>query len=346
MEVKLSICIATYNRARFLAQTLDNILPQLNEQCEVVVSDNASTDDTAQVVSEYAARWNNVRYRKQETNVGLDRNFDAAVEHARGEYCWLFADDDLLKADAVATILAALRPNLSLVLANWETRNISLSEVLSPGRFPGLEADRLYTPDQLDQLFQHIGSMIFIGCIIIRRELWMHRDRARYYGTLLLHLGVLFQAPMPGDTLIIARPLIINRHGNSRTFLAELFEVFARKLPAIVSTMAISDPVKNRYLDSVMNAATLIYYRALNMYSLHEYRRWIRPHTHCWRRRCVALLIAAVPGVISNAGMLFFFRHFSRDPLRKVKMVWLSQSGFHFHTWHLYKRNGASPRVG
>src|SRR5438132_1164874 len=93
---KLSFCIATRNRAVLIGATLESILNQVTSQCEVVVVDGASTDDTESVVGGFVERYENVRYFKLEKNGGLDRDFDRAVELARGEYCWLLPDDDFL----------------------------------------------------------------------------------------------------------------------------------------------------------------------------------------------------------------------------------------------------------
>src|SRR5262245_45616795 len=105
---KLSFCIATYNRAAFLKDALEAIVTQATDDCEIVISDNASTDDTEEVVSGFKNRCAFLRYFKQDKNVGPDRNFDNAVALARGEFCWLMADDDMLKPGAVARILGEL----------------------------------------------------------------------------------------------------------------------------------------------------------------------------------------------------------------------------------------------
>ena len=46
----------------------------------------------------------------------------------------------------------------------------------------------------------------FIGGIIIQRQLWRARDKASYFGSYFIHVGVVFQQPLPGDTLVIAEP--------------------------------------------------------------------------------------------------------------------------------------------
>ena len=107
----LSICIPTYNRAAFLKELLPSILHQLAElasgEVELIVSDNASTDGT----SEYLRLIDNARLRwwTNDENIGGDRNFLKCVEEARGEYVWLFGDDDVLPKDSVARVLDFLR---------------------------------------------------------------------------------------------------------------------------------------------------------------------------------------------------------------------------------------------
>ena len=108
----LSICIPTYNRLPFLKELLPAILGQVDSgraevEVEVVVSDNASTDDTA----DYLRSLSNpcLRWWTNETNIGGDRNFLKCVAEARGEYVWLFGDDDIMPAGAVGMVLYFLR---------------------------------------------------------------------------------------------------------------------------------------------------------------------------------------------------------------------------------------------
>jgi len=106
--MKLSICIPTYNRVRYLTELLPTIISQADvEGVEVVVSDNASTDDTA----EYLCTINHPCFRwwTNETNIGGDRNFLKCIAEARGEYVWLFGDDDIMPAGAVKKVTDFLR---------------------------------------------------------------------------------------------------------------------------------------------------------------------------------------------------------------------------------------------
>ena len=94
--VRLSVCIATLNRAPLLERMLDSIVSQAGEEVEVVVVDGASTDDTPRVVADVQRRFPRLRCLRLAEKGGVDRDYDRTVELASGEYCWLLSDDDIL----------------------------------------------------------------------------------------------------------------------------------------------------------------------------------------------------------------------------------------------------------
>lgn len=119
----LSICIPTFNRAALLDVCLASLLPQTEhwpELVEVIVSDNASTDNTPAVLDKYAERFHFRRHRNAE-NIGLLGNITFVPSGlAQGEFAWLLGDDDLLAAGAVDQVLAMLHsePDIDLLALN------------------------------------------------------------------------------------------------------------------------------------------------------------------------------------------------------------------------------------
>ncbi len=105
---RLSICIPTYKRSRLLAELLDSIIGQGISDLEVIVSDDASPDDTAEVAQRYHTRIANFTFIRQPENIGLDRNFLAVVEAATGDYVWLMGDDDRIEPGGARRVLDAL----------------------------------------------------------------------------------------------------------------------------------------------------------------------------------------------------------------------------------------------
>ena len=73
-HLRLSICIATYNRGAFIGETLDCLLPQLSEEVELLVLDGASPDQTQSVVEARMAACPFIRYQREPTNSGVDQD--------------------------------------------------------------------------------------------------------------------------------------------------------------------------------------------------------------------------------------------------------------------------------
>jgi glycosyltransferase involved in cell wall biosynthesis len=114
----VSIGIPVYNGARFIRQALDHLLAQTYTHLELVICDNASTDDTGVICQEYAARDARVRYYRNPTNVGLINNFRLAVERSTGTYfAWAAADDRKLPT-AVEACVRALQAQPAAVMAH------------------------------------------------------------------------------------------------------------------------------------------------------------------------------------------------------------------------------------
>ncbi|MBA2665904.1 MAG: glycosyltransferase [Trueperaceae bacterium] len=103
----VTVGVSTYNRADgYLREALASALAQTYEPLEIVISDNASTDATGDVVAEMADE--RVRYVRLEKNVGANGNFNSCLQLAKGEYFLLLHDDDRIDADMVERCMAAL----------------------------------------------------------------------------------------------------------------------------------------------------------------------------------------------------------------------------------------------
>jgi glycosyltransferase involved in cell wall biosynthesis len=104
----LSICIPTYKRSKPLAELLDSIIAQGLTDIEVVVSDDASPDDTVAVAESYRAKIPNFKFIRQPVNLGLNGNILAVVAAATGDYVWLIGDDDRLEPRGAQRVLDAI----------------------------------------------------------------------------------------------------------------------------------------------------------------------------------------------------------------------------------------------
>lgn len=92
----LTVVIPTYNRSILLSRAIESVLVQTYPHLEVLIADNASTDETEEICRSYVAADARVRYVRRETNIGMARNFTEGMREADGQYCMWLADDDYL----------------------------------------------------------------------------------------------------------------------------------------------------------------------------------------------------------------------------------------------------------
>lgn len=293
---KLSLCIPTFNRSSFLQATLEELTHQATTECEIVIANNASTDSTEQVVFSYKRSFDRIRYWKQDVNVGVDRNFDRAVTLARGEFCWLMGDDDILRPGAVARVLSELRSELSLIIVNMQLRDLSMSKVVRR-RWITIKSDRLYGPDDIDRFFIDMDYTLWnAGNIVVRRSIWLSRNRECYYGSNFIHTGVIFQERLPGRTLVIATPLVNYRLGNNTRWKPNAPEIFLNRWPSLIDSLALSAPAKAQIRSSKpwKQLQLLLGLRSCG-YSLAEYRRWILPRVQSRYEALLPIVVALTP---------------------------------------------------
>jgi|TARA_R110002074_G_scaffold170005_4_gene332038 glycosyltransferase involved in cell wall biosynthesis len=313
MTLKLSICIATYNREEFIGETLDTILSQMDPSVELVIVDGASPDNTAEVMAEYLLRYPEIRYFREKENGGVDGDYDKAVDYAKGEYCWLMTDDDLLKPGAINRVLSTLDEHRDLVIVNAEIRNTDLSEVLEKRQLL-IANDKSYNKNDTEILFSEcMNYLSFIGGVVIRRKFWLERDREPYYGSLFIHVGVIFQAPKIENAYVISDPLILVRYGNGM-WTSRGFEIWSFKWPELVwSFPSFSNEAKDKvcHLERWKRLKTLFYNRAIGAYTNNEFNVFVYPKIS--GISCLsAYFISIFPGVIANIMAVFYFMVFSK----------------------------------
>ncbi|MBC7405105.1 MAG: glycosyltransferase family 2 protein [Cytophaga sp.] len=307
-QPKLSICIATFNRGRFIGETLDSILDQMEPGVEIVVVDGASPDHTSEVMAQYVSQHSEIRYFRELVNSGIDADFDKAVGFARGEYCWLMTDDDLLKPCAITKVLSTLGVENDLIIVNSEVRNVDLSVVFENQRLL-LDVDGVYRASDSDAFFADTaGYLSFIGCVVIRRACWLARNRSDYYGTLFIHVGVIFQHPPIANVKVIAAPLIIIRYGNAM-WTPRSFEIWMFKWPKLIwSFPDFSDVAKRKVCrrEPWRNAKALFHNRALGAYTAIEFRKfWPKD---AGKGECVvAYILSIFPASVANLVMVLYF---------------------------------------
>lgn len=119
---KVTVCIPTYNYGRFVGAAIASVLTQSLQDVEILVSDNASTDNTREVVAELAGKDRRIRYFCNERNLGMVANWNRCLELAGGDYIKFLCADDLLEPGALALLGGLLDRHPGVVLASGARR--------------------------------------------------------------------------------------------------------------------------------------------------------------------------------------------------------------------------------
>ena len=117
----VSICVLTRNRAALLQESLRTVCAQKYSPVEIIISDNASTDQTERVCRELAENDPRVRYLRHPVDLGIYGNHNACVDASRGALLCLFHDDDVYDPAIVGEYVEFLQehPEVGLVCADW-----------------------------------------------------------------------------------------------------------------------------------------------------------------------------------------------------------------------------------
>jgi len=113
---KVSVIVPTYNRALYLKEAIQSILDQEFQDFDIIITDNASSDETESVVAAFAS--NKICYYKNEANIGVVNNHNKALSLATGTYICVFSDDDIMLQDNLAKKVAVLEKHQSVVLVH------------------------------------------------------------------------------------------------------------------------------------------------------------------------------------------------------------------------------------
>lgn len=197
---RLSIGLPVYNGENYLAQSIDALLGQSFDEFELIISDNASTDDTAGICRDYEKKDSRIRYFRQPRNLGLAPNVNFIIGQARGELYKEASHDDLYARDLLERCVNALDENQEVVLAHSWTAIIDGTGMVTKATAYPLSTSSPKASDRFRSLLFDSGGDDDGGVIrteVFRRtamkESYHHSDRT-IIAELALH-GPFYHVP-------------------------------------------------------------------------------------------------------------------------------------------------------
>lgn len=149
---RLSVGLPVYNGEKYIDQSIEALLGQSYEDFELIISDNASTDGTAEICRRYGKQDSRIRYIRQPRNIGLSLNHNFVVQQSRGEYFKWAAADDLYGRDLLKSCVDALDEDAGIVLAHsWEAAIDDVGTVMQARDYP-LATDSPRAPERFKSI--------------------------------------------------------------------------------------------------------------------------------------------------------------------------------------------------
>jgi glycosyltransferase involved in cell wall biosynthesis len=222
----VSVGMPVFNGDPFLRGAIDSMLAQSHTNLELIISDNASTDGTAAIGSEYATRDPRVRYFRQPRNIGAPRNWNFVVTRARGKYIKWASANDYCDTAMLAACVEVLESDQRVVLCYGTTRLVDeISGAVRP-----YDGDLSITEERPSvRLSRLLAEMKLNNAIsgLIRMEVLRRTGLIRPYqgGDLVL----MAELAMAGMFVLLPHPLLYRRIG-ARTFSSHLTDTELRKL--------------------------------------------------------------------------------------------------------------------
>jgi len=113
----VSIGLPVFNEGRFIRQSLESLISQDYKNIEIIISDNASTDNTRKICEEVEREYSNIRYYRFDQNLGAVKNFNYVFECAKGKYFTWASGHDLWSSNYIRQCVKELEENKDAVIA-------------------------------------------------------------------------------------------------------------------------------------------------------------------------------------------------------------------------------------
>jgi len=189
MNELISICIPTYNGAKYLRECLDSALYQTYYNTEILIVDDCSSDDTMAIAQEYASIDDRVRVLQNEKNLGLVGNWLNSIEQATSDWIKFLFQDDVLTPDCIERMYTACQEHQSKIAVCRRNFIIEFNAAPNIRKFfqkDVVKAEQLIEKQQFvsaQELSILINDRLFVNFLGEPTCLLLHRDIFKEYGT-------------------------------------------------------------------------------------------------------------------------------------------------------------------
>lgn len=223
--MKISICYIQYNRIQYLLKSLEILELQVYPNIEIVISDDASTDDTLNQIQILKEKYKYpIIYERSDVNQGFDRNYRKCIELATGEYCIVLGNDDTIVDNyAVQNLVKFIYDN------NFpDIGFINYFEFITPSMIVERAKETIVLGSGVEVALKYYNCFSFVGGLIYKKSTFNKFNSDVHDGSIYaqMHLGM---------TMIIGGSIL-----------------FSIKEPVIGKDIIIDKVVPNSYKDNLI----------------------------------------------------------------------------------------------
>jgi len=197
----LSICIPTYNREKYLDKCINSIVNQkwFNwNDIEIIISDNASEDNTLKLVQTYKRKYKNIYYFRNKKNLWYDRNLDNALTNAHWKFCWFMWDDEYILKWSLYKIMM-------IILKNKDVWYICVNADLEYNKSNNSKIIKLRD-------WNEMISTYWLMCWLISKNIinkkYLFNNRDKYYKSLWIHVWIILDICKSNSIILLTERLI------------------------------------------------------------------------------------------------------------------------------------------
>jgi len=220
MKKKLSIVIPTFNRCYLLMDCVESIIVSsqgFEDRFELIVSNDASTDETEEVVRTLQDKYPLIKYIRNEKNLYTDKHFTKIIENANFEFFWIIGDDDKITKNAMQEVFKQLDNDKNLIYCNYSVWNKDFSQIINEN---GLSQYSNIEFKNHDHILSTIAfNMGYISSVIGCKQHFTDipiSKRMEFDGFTMPQVYPLYAGQIKqSNAILIAETLIMNRAGNN-----------------------------------------------------------------------------------------------------------------------------------
>ena len=277
---KVSVILPTYNRVNYLLESVNSILEQSFTDFELIISDNASTDNTEEIVK--GIKDKRIVYNRNAKNIGVSRNYNKCLELCTGEYIQIFSDDDIMMKDCLSKSVSILDGNLDVGLVHTDIKMIDAQgKIISNSHWANMawkkwatvhNSSKLFNKETYHKYLYRIQNIICMPTVMIRKSIISKIGYMDEALKVLVDLDYWLKITLFSDVYFINEKLVYYRTHPGSTYLHDSsIDVNKRELEHIKNSLKNNfseSTIVNNKLQDVMQTSMFYFhynYLALGM---------------------------------------------------------------------------------